>query len=798
MKVSLNWLRELITLPPSVPQLVDLLTLAGVEVKGVATLGVAIPQVVVARITESVQHPNADRLSVCQVDDGSSAPRQIVCGAKNYKVGDKVPLALPGAVLPGDFKINVGKLRGVESQGMLCSAEELGLPHGEDGLLILPTDAKPGAPLSDLFPSDTVLDLEITPNRADLLCHIGIAREIAALTEQNFEAPASPAKLGGFGGSVIDVDSSECQLYTALAITNVHVAASPEWLRTKLEAIGLRSINNVVDITNFVMFQTGQPLHAFDSDKLDGDVRVRMAAEGEELAALDGRTYKLGPDHLVIADESRPVALGGVMGGEAAGVTEATRNILLESAYFNPANIRRTSRALGISSDSSYRFERGVDIAGVVHASQLAASLIERLASGSLGDLGVGFAEDSTFGVDPAAMLDEEEGQVFTRTVPLRAKRCAALLGMPISEERIDGILSGFGLLKTEGGWEIPSFRSDLTREADLIEEVARVVGIDSIPGRTQARFAPMSDADRVYDAQMTLRRSMASLGFAEARSLSLISEKSPGISLTGVGETSFRRIKNSMNDDQTLLRPSLLSGLLKAVTTNLRAGAKTVRLFEIGRVFSVKLPEETTHLAFLLSGPVSERTWRTGEGSEADLFELKGIIGSVLGEQVAFEIESNPALALALGIVIGGRRVGLAGQLWPKDSRALDATAHVLFAEIDLGMLPTADAAKKYREVPRYPSVTRDIALVAPLSLPHGQIISTLQSAGEPLLTDIELFDVFTDSTGVRVPSDRKSIAYSLTYRSSDRTLTSDEVSAAHARLKERLKVELGVSPRE
>jgi phenylalanyl-tRNA synthetase beta chain len=680
---------------------------------------------------------------------------------------------------------------------MLCSADELGLPKGEDGLLILPASAKPGSPISELFPSDTVLDLEITPNRPDLLCHIGIAREIAALTGKQFKPPVETMKLGGFGGSVIDVDSEECQIYTALTITNVQVGPSPEWLRRKLEAIGLRAINNVVDITNYVMFQTGQPLHAFDAAKLDGDIRVRMAAEGEEFVALDGRTYRLTAQHLVIADASHAIALGGVMGGAATGVTESTRTIILESAYFEPANIRRTSRSLGLASDSSYRFERGVDIAGVVHSSNLAAALVEKVAGGAIGDLGVGFAEDSTFGIDPGAILDEEESTVFTHTVPLRVKRCAALLGAPVSEDRIAAILTGFGLRKADGAWEIPSFRRDLTREVDLIEEVARVVGIDSIPRRAQARFAHASAADRDYDLQMSLRRALAGRGFAEARTLMLVGDKAPGIELTGVAPEDFRRVKNPMNDEQVILRPGLLPGLLKALTANLRAGAKTVRLFEIGRVFSSKGQEESARLGILLSGPVAERTWRSGEGSAADLFDLKGVVQSVL-EGVELTATANPAHALALEVKIAGRVVGIAGQLWPKDARAVDAEAPVLFAEIDLGLLPAASEAKRYRELPRFPAVTRDIALIAPLSLPHAEIVSVLRSAGEALLVDVEVFDVFTDPTGVRVPADRKSIAYSLTYRSADRTLTTEEVNAAHARLKERLKTQLGVAPRE
>lgn len=798
MKVSLNWLRELVDLPASVPELVDLLTLAGVEVEGVETLGVNIPKVVVAQIKESVQHPNADRLSVTQVDDGTGTLRQIVCGAKNYKVGDKVPLALPGAVLGPDFKIKAGKLRGVESNGMLCSADELGMPKGEDGLLILPADATVGAALSELFPGDTVLDIEITPNRPDLISHVGIAREIAALSGKALRAPANAGTVGGFGSSAINVEPAECQLYTALEISDVKVGPSPDWLKSKLESVGLRPINNIVDITNFVMLELGQPLHAFDADKLQGDIQVRMAREGEEFLALDGKSYKLTAQNLVIADDQRPVAIGGVMGGEESGVTDGTKNIVLESAHFQGGNIRRTSRALGLSSDSSYRFERGVDVAGVMLASQRAAALILEIAGGTIGDLGVGFGATSRFGVDPAAALHENEGPVFTRTVALRPERVTALLGTEVAAERIDEILSGFGLRKAAGGWEIPSFRDDLTREIDLIEEIARVVGLGAIPARVQAQFAPASASDRAYDRAMALRRALVAQGFAEARTLTLVGQKLPGLDYTHGSAENLRRVKNPMNDDQGILRPSLLPGLLQALRDNVRAGAKTVRLFEVGRVFSAVAPEESMHLGFVLSGLLGERTWRSAEGSEADLFHLKGIVTATLGADVEFVADQNPALALSLVIKVSGQAVGFAGQLWPKDARALDSEAAVIFAEIDLGKLPAASSAGKYREIPRFPATARDVAMLAPLGLAHAEIVSVLHTAKEPLLADVQLFDVFADPSGARIPADKKSVAYSLTYRSTERTLTADEVNAAHTRLKERLKSSLAVSLRE
>jgi phenylalanyl-tRNA synthetase beta chain len=788
MKVSLNWLREL----------VDLLTLAGVEVEDVLQQGVAIPNVVVAQIRESVQHPNADRLSVTQVDDGSGTLRQVVCGAKNYQVGDKVPLALPGAVLGPDFKIKVGKLRGVESQGMLCSAEELGLPKGADGLLILSPEARVGAPISELFPGDTVLDLEVTPNRPDLLSHVGIAREIAVLTRRPLEMPPRPTDLLGFVGEVIDVEPKECAFYSVLALANVRVGPSPDWLARRLTALGLRPINNIVDITNYTMLETGQPLHAFDADKLEGDLRVRMAREGETFLALDGKTYPLTPQQLVIADAQRAVAIGGVMGGEATGVTAATTNVLLEGAWFEPANIRRTARALGLGSDSSYRFERGVDRQNVLPNAQRAAQLIAELAGGTPGELRVGLGEDSQDGFDPSAMLSEDTAPVYTHTAPLRAARVEALLGVAISEERIAEILSGFGLRPAQGGWEVPSYRQDLTREVDLIEEISRVTGLDAVPARMQARFAPASDVDREYDRAMTLRRAFVAAGLHEARSLTLVPPQPLGLAALHGDQAQLIRVKNPMIDDQVVLRPNLLHGLFKAIGDNFRAGAKAVRLFEIGRIYSRTHPEEFSHAALVLTGSTAARTWRTGEGRDADLYDLKGVLTAALGPDTTFEPQENPALALSLIVKVSGRPVGVAGQLWPAEARALDATGAVVFAELDLGALDRDGADRKYRDIARFPSTTRDIALLAPLTLPHEQITTTLQAASEPLLASVEIFDVFTDPTGAKVPADKKSLAYSLTYRASDRTLTAEEVNAAHGRLKERLKAQLGVALRE
>src|SRR5712692_7822309 len=383
MKFSVNWLREFVDLPRNPEEIAELLTRAGVETENIETRGAKIDKVIVAQIIASSRHPNADRLTVCGVDDASGTKRQIVCGATNYKVGDKVPLALPGAKLPNGLEIKKSKLRGVESEGMLCSPIELGLGEDASGLLILSPEAKVGAPIADLFPSDTILDVEITPNRGDLLSHFGLAREIAALTGKKMKAPAALAKIGIKKSGVKISALRECPFFSARKIDNVKVGPSPAWLRAKIESVGIRSINNIVDISNFVMLELGQPTHAFDADKLKGGINVRLARDGEKFLALDGKTYSLAPENLVIADDERAVGIGGVMGGEETGVTESTRNVLLESAYFLPASIRRTARNLNLPSDASYRFERGVDPGMILRASHRATELIREIANGT-------------------------------------------------------------------------------------------------------------------------------------------------------------------------------------------------------------------------------------------------------------------------------------------------------------------------------------------------------------------------------------------------------------------------------
>src|SRR5215510_7673707 len=433
MKFSVNWLREFVDLPESPEEIADLLTRAGVETESIERRGAKIDKVIVSQIIASSRHPNADRLSVCEIDDGSETKRQIVCGATNYKKGDKVPLALPGANLPNGLEIRKSKLRGVESEGMLCSPIELGLGEDASGLLILSPDAKVGAPIADLFPADTILDVEITPNRGDLLSHFGLAREIAALSGNKLETTPPEANIEINGSGVTIVATRECPFFSLRRIDNVRVGPSPQWLRAKIESVGIRSINNIVDISNFVMLELGQPTHAFDANKLKGGINVRLARDGEKFLALDGKTYSLNRDTCVVADQERAVGIGGVMGGEETGVTNSTKNILLEAAYFLPSSIRRTARDLNLQSDASYRFERGVDPDMILRASQRAAELMREIAGGMPA------TEIHVAGELPADPSD----------VSLSYDKCSRLIGVTINPKNIDEILTGFGLEKT-------------------------------------------------------------------------------------------------------------------------------------------------------------------------------------------------------------------------------------------------------------------------------------------------------------------------------------------------------------
>jgi phenylalanyl-tRNA synthetase beta chain len=777
MKFSVNWLREFVDLPKNPEEIAEVLTRAGIETKNIETRGANVEQVIVSQITASSRHPNAERLTVCEVEDGSGTKRQIVCGATNYKVGDKVPLALPGAKLPNGTEIRKSRLRGVESEGMLCSPIELGLGSDATGLLILSPEAKVGASISDLFPSDTILDVEITPNRGDLLSHFGLAREIAALTGKKLKSTARESKIPVKKTSVNITSTRECPFFSARKIDNVMVGPSPEWLRAKIESVGVRSINNIVDISNFVMLELGQPTHAFDADKLKGDINVRLARDGEKFLALDGKTYSLKPDNCVVADQERAVGIGGVMGGEETGVTESTKNVLLEAAYFLPASIRRTASQLNLPSDAGYRFERGVDPEMVLRASQRATELIQEIAAG------IPAKEINVAGNLPANPAD----------VSLRYEKCDRVVGIAIKPKTVDEALTGFGLKKISAAeitkWKIPSYRRDLQRDVDLIEEVVRAYGAERIPGTDRSRFTPSSAADRAHDLELQMRERLVAAGLTEVRTSKLLPRER-----FAFGENAIE-LRNPLSEDHVALRPSLLPGLLGVLDHNIRAGAERVAIFETGRVFEPPSGAEKKRIAILLWGNIASKLHWRNEKRRVDFFDLKGAI-ELARTGLSFRRRQHANFALAVEITAGNQLVGLAGQLTNSVASTIDASGGVFVAEVSLDFpISGLGSRATFRELGKFPAISRDIAMIVAEDLTHEKIWEVIFHPTEPLLERVEFFDLFA---GTEIGEGKKSLAYRLTYRDQSRTLTSEEVNAAHAKIRERLRSDLGAELRE
>ena len=621
MNTSLSWLNDHIDLSElSTKELSDLLTFSGIEVEGIAQKGIPSDLIVVAQIKEASQHPDADKLKVCLVDAGESELRQIVCGAKNYSVGDKVPCALPGADLGGGFVIQEGKLRGVASLGMLCAASEIGLPDEEDGLLILPSDSPIGTRLSELYSSDTIFELEVTPNRPDSLCHRGVARELSVLSKRALlPGPAAPSETQP---ASVSLQSGTCPYYTATRITGVQVKDSPAWLKTKLEAIGLRPINNVVDITNYILHDLGQPLHAFDASKVSGNLEVRNAKGGEVFKALDEADYTLAMEDSVISDDSGALlALAGVMGGLDSGVTESTTDLILEAAWFTPSQIRHTSRRLILTSDSSYRFERQADPTMVLPAAARAVELILELAGGTAEAIAVAGEPPAEFPAIPFSI--EQLNQVSANS---------------ISEEEAQDCLIRLGLSDLGNNlWGIPSNRPDLVRPIDLVEEVVRVIGFDRIPISTLAHTVPSSASDRFYDSELALKTQLAALGFYECQTIKLIAESQLRdlLPLKPLQEEDLIRVALPLSEDHSVMRPSLAPGLIASAANNARQGSKSIRLFESGQCFrhfggGKKKDNELPVLAILQTGLQTPPSWANHQPAESDLFDLKGVLQSL------------------------------------------------------------------------------------------------------------------------------------------------------------------------
>jgi phenylalanyl-tRNA synthetase beta chain len=802
MKISLNWLKQYVDFNWSPEELGERLTMLGLEVEGVQKKGGDFDGVVVAQILSSVQHPNTDKLSVCKVADGAGE-RQIVCGAKNYKVGDKVPLALPGCTLPTPpgappFTIKVGKLRGVESQGMMCSPKELGLAEDSAGLMILPSDAQVGQAFAQHLgraAGDVIYDLEITPNRPDLNSFIGIAREISAVTgnplkipETNFTATAEPIVR-----SLVDVrldDPELCPRYVARIVRGVKIGPSPDWLKSAIESIGLRSINNVVDVTNYVLMECGQPLHAFDYKLVQpkaGSVPtivVRRAASGEKFTTLDGQARTLTDKMLLIADENRGIALAGVMGGQNSEINDATADVLIESAYFKPQNIRATSKALDLRTDASYRFERGADVGICDWASRRAAQLIQQVARGTV------LAEAVDAYPNPAKQTE----------ITLRQSKAAQLLGIPITVAEQIEFLRRLGLETSATNDEItarvPTFRVDLKRDVDLIEEIARLYGVDRIPATPPRGAIGHHPFDAIYDQIADIRRILASQGLSEACGQTLISDAAAKLV-----DPNPVALENPLSSDMNVLRPSLLPGLLDSLRHNLHHKNYDVALFEVGRVFTAG--GEPRRVTIGITGARNPLFW-SGEDREAkfDAYDLKGIVETLFervglrGVQWTHAAEPRGLFIESATVTLGKIAFGTLGQLQPLLARKYDLRDPVFLAEFDLDLILARRAAgKSFKAIPQFPGIRRDIAMLVPESVTHEAVASAVKQLKPQNLEGVELFDVFR---GKNVPEGQKSVAYAFHYRNPERTLTDAEVNSAHERVVAELKQRLNATIRE
>lgn len=800
MKTSLNWLNRYIDIPWPAPELAERLTMAGLEVESIQPFGVVPDGVVVAEILARRPHPNADRLSLCTVEAGLGEALQVVCGAPNCDSGLKVPLAVEGTELGPGLIVKKVKLRGVESRGMLCSARELGLGDDHSGLLELAPEVPVGTALAQLYEADTVIDWEVTPNRPDWLSHIGIAREIAALRGNPDLLRMPPTQYQAAPDrttadvAAVDVQASDlCPRYIARVLRNVRIGPSPDWMQNALEAVGIRPINNVVDITNYVLMECGQPLHAFDHERLRGHrIVVRRAAAGERMTTLDGKQHELAPDHLVIADADAAVALAGVMGGANSEIRENTKTVLLESAVFQPANIRATSKQLGVSSESSYRFERGVDIEMAEFASRRAAALIAELAG---------------------AEVLRESIDVYAAPPPPRRVRCRfervnRLLGIDVDPDEVVALLHALGAPVTDRdalSVEVapPPFRNDLTREADLIEEVARLYGLDRIPAEPAAARCGGDMASDTYYALEQVRSQLLGLGLNECMNYSLISEAA-AVRGTGHERAQLITLANPLSNETACMRPSLLPGLLQCVAHNVAHSNTDLALFELDRVLlrTETQPEESFQAGLVLSGRRQPERFGAERDAEYDFFDMKGLLEGWFTNRHLHGLEcrsiehSGFVPGASAGLFGDGKCLAQFGQIRPELTADM-RMRHPLFAAlVDIDALLAAPTTpRSYTPLPQFPAVQRDISLVAPADLSNQAIVDVIRSARCSWLEAVQLFDVYQDAE--LTANGRRSLAYALTYRDRDETLTDEKVNGAHEQIRALLASTLSVELR-
>ncbi len=796
MKISLKWLNKYADISDlSADEIAEALPMLGLEVENVETIGLKpLNDVIVGEILSREQHPNADKLGVCMVRvDSVKEPIQIVCGATNYKVGDRVPVALPGAKLPapdgGVFEIKVSRLRGVESNGMMCSARELGLGTDHSGLLILAERPEIGTPINDVFKdSDTVFEIELTANRGDCLSHIGVAREIAAKFGRKLKkpelkyTPLYSEKPDGALLESVESQTANCPLYTAASIKGVKIAPSPEWLRRDLESVGLRSINNVVDVTNYVLMEYGQPLHAFDASKIRGKkISVRQALDGEKIRTLDGKEHSLTPEATLICDGEGPVALAGIMGGLDSEVTDDTLDVVIESAYFNPGNVRATSRKYAINTDSSYRFARDVDPQSTLEASRRAVDLILETAGGSVCE--------TTCKVGNAPRGD----RIVEIAIPYMIDR----LGFEISQEDAVKAFESLGFGVSACGEKlsvcVPSFRSEVDRPIDLVEEFVRIYGTEKIPETEMAGTAGLRDDDRLFKYNCAVADFLAARGLNECQNYTL--RDSAKISKTHAN-TEYLKLANPLTSDQDSLRPSLLDGLLDTVLLNISNGNDFYGFFENGKIFRPDAGGEICELAataFAIAPDPSKRVWE--KRGSPDFFTAKEFACDILGvlgidaSRFNFQASREPMWQEGFSAAFGSeKREGFTvrfGAISAAHLRDLGIGRTVYAGEIAFKPEVAGRSKKgseKFRPFSQFPAASRDVAIIVGNEENAADVESEIRRIAKQKLKgkgfdleSVELFDIYR---GKGVGEECKSLAYALSFRSAEKTLQTDEVN--------------------
>ncbi|WP_150429992.1 phenylalanine--tRNA ligase subunit beta [Dechloromonas sp. CZR5] len=780
MKFSESWLRTLVNPKLTSEELSHLLTMAGLEVEELDPVAPAFDSVVVAHVLEVVKHPDADRLNVCQVDTGNGTPTTIVCGAPNVAVGLKVPSALPGAQLPGDFTIKIAKVRGIESSGMLCSAKELGIAEEASGLLILSADAPVGQSIRQYLElDDNVFEIKLTPNRADCLSLQGIAREVGAITGAATSLPQVaevPASIADTRAVVLDAPAA-CPLYYGRIVKNVDAKApTPEWMKRRLERSGIRAISALVDITNYVMLELGQPLHAFDNTRLEGAVHARMAKPEEKLLLLNEQTIAVDADVLMIVDEAKPLAMAGVMGGEESGITLDTTELFLESAFFAPEAIAGRARRYGFASDASHRFERGVDFGGTRAAIERATQLILDICGGQAGP------------------VVEAKAELPARTpVRLRTARAEKVLGLKLGAERIAGLFKGLALSFVQQGDDFlvtpPSWRFDMEIEEDLIEEIARLYGYDNIPSPAPRGRMEMMVQPEAQRPPYRIRQMLADRGYQEVVNYAFVEQAWEADFAAKADEVDLIRLANPIASQMAVMRSNLFGGLISNLVTNLKRKQSRVRLFEVGRTFhrdAAAQPVAGFHqpwkLAGLAFGGALPEGWGAG-ARKVDFYDVKGDIEALLAPAVLrFEKLAHPALhpGRAARVLLDDQEIGCIGELHPEWTQKYDLPQAPVLFELDFAAVKSV-RVPAYAEVSKFPPVVRDLAIVVDQKVALQTLLDGLKGQISGLIQDIQLFDVYV---GKGVPENKKSLAFRIVMQDTQRTLQDSEVDAAMQQL--------------